>query len=261
MSYVIAFSSEKGGSAKTTSTLWLGATLAEAGHKVLVMDLDPLASLTLALGSEPAALSVTSSQILIESAPLSSACLPTDIPNLDLVPSQSSLESAEHYLPVQANYTLGIRRALEAAAPLAYDFVLLDCPPFLGAITTNALSAANLLIIPTLPDYFAAYALRNMMALIRRVRQESNPGLIYRILITVLDPGNRMQRGIVKQMRTTFGEGVLQTAIEVDPMLRQTTDAASGIASYRPHGRAARQYRELAGELTQYLNRVAAPAA
>ncbi|HSR20650.1 MAG TPA: ParA family protein, partial [Anaerolineales bacterium] len=146
-----------------------------------------------------------------------------------------------------------------AAAPLAYDFVLLDCPPFLGAITTNALSAANLLIIPTLPDYFAAYALRNMMALIRRVREESNPGLIYRILITLLDPQNRMQRGIVKQMQTTFGEGVLQTAIEMDAMLRQTTDAASGIAGYRPNGRAARHYRELAGELTQYLNRVATP--
>lgn len=181
MSYVIAVSNEKGGVAKTTTTLSLGAVFAEAGRRVLLIDLDPQANLTLALGIEPGAQSVTSSHILIELASLSDAHLRTDIEDLDLIPSQASIEAAEQYLPVRNDYALGLRRALDAAGPLAYDFILLDCPPFLGAITTNALSAADLLIIPTQAEYFSAYALRNMMGLVRRVREECNTGLGYRI--------------------------------------------------------------------------------
>ncbi len=149
----------------------------------------------------------------------------TEIENLDLVPSHSSIETAEQYLPVRAHYTLGIRRALEAAAPLAYDFVIMDCPPFLGAISINALSAADLLIIPTQAEYFSAYALRNMMSLIRRVRQESNPSLGYRILITLLDRRNRTHRSIQEQLQNTFGDGLFRTVIEIDTKLRESTIA------------------------------------
>ena len=163
MTYVIAISNEKGGVAKTTTTLSLGAALADAGHKVLVVDLDPQANLTLALGVEPGSAAVTSSHILIESAPLMSARLGTEIENLDLIPSHSSIESAEQFLPVRTHYTSGLKRARRWPRSLPYEFVLFDCPPFLGAITTNALSAADLLIIPTQAEYFSAYALRNMM--------------------------------------------------------------------------------------------------
>lgn len=253
MSYVITVSNEKGGVAKTTTTLSLGAVLAEAGHKVLVMDLDPQANLTLSLGMEPGAAAVTSSHILIENASLNEARVQTEIENLDLVPSHASIESAEQYLPVRAHYTLGIRRALEAAAPLAYDYVILDCPPFLGAITINALSAAELLIIPTQAEYFSAYALRNMMALIRRVRQESNPILGYRILITLLDRRNRTHRSIQEQLQNTFGDGLFRTVIEIDTKLRESTIAGMPITRYRPGARSALQYRELAQELTEYV--------
>ncbi|MFH1186238.1 MAG: ParA family protein [Chloroflexota bacterium] len=253
MTYVITVSNEKGGVAKTTTTLSLGAVLAEAGHKVLVIDLDPQANLTLALGIEPGSAAVTSSHILIESASLNDARLTTEIENLDLVPSHVSIESAEQFLPVRSHYTLGIRRALEAAAPLAYDYVFLDCPPFLGAITINALSAADLLIIPTQAEYFSAYALRNMMALIRRVRQESNPGLGYRILITLLDRRNRTHRSIQEQLQNTFGEGMFRTVIEIDTKLRESPIAGLPITRYRPGARGALQYRELAQELTEYV--------
>jgi chromosome partitioning protein len=253
MSYVIAVSNEKGGVAKTTSTLSLGAILAEAGHRVLLMDLDPQANLTLALGIEPGSSAVSSSHILIESAPLLDACVHTDIQGLDLVPSHSSIETAEQYLPVRSHYTLGIRNALEAASPLAYDFVFLDCPPFLGAITTNALSAADLLIIPTQAEYFSAYALRNMMGLIRRVRQESNPGLGYRILITLLDRRNRTHRNIQEQLQNTFGDGMFHTVIEVDTKLRESPIAGLPITQYRPGARGSQQYRELAQELMEYV--------
>jgi len=261
MSYVIAISNEKGGVAKTTTTLSLGAVLAETGHKVLLMDLDPQANLTLALGVEPGFATITSSHILIESAPLSEAILSTDIENLALIPSHASIEAAEQFLPVRSHYTLGIRRALEAAAPLSYDFVMLDCPPFLGAITTNALSAADLAIIPTQAEYFSAYALRNMMGMIRRVRQESNAELGYRILITLLDRRNRTHRIIQEQLQLTFGAGLFRTIIEIDTKLRESPIAGVPITRYRPGTRGSQQYRELAQELTEYVQQRSQQAA
>jgi len=253
VSYVVAVANEKGGVAKTTTTLSLGAALTERGHRVLLMDLDPQANLTLALGVEPGFATITSSHILIESAPLDEARLKTDIENLDLIPSHASIEAAEQFLPIRTHYTLGIRRALEAAAPLDYDYVLLDCPPFLGAITTNALSAGDLAIIPTQAEYFSAYALRNMMGLIRRVREESNPGLGYRILITLLDRRNRTHRNIEEQLRQTFGDGLFKTMIEVDTKLRESPIVGMPITRYRPGTRGSQQYRELAQELTEYV--------
>lgn len=253
MSYIVAISNEKGGVAKTTTTLSLGAALADAGQKVLVMDLDPQANLTLALGVEPGSSAVTSSHILIESAPLMSARLATEIENLDLIPSHASIESAEQFLPVRTHYTAGLQRAIEAASPLPYDTILIDCPPFLGAITTNALSAADLLIIPTQAEYFSAYALRNMMGMIRRVRQEGNPGLGYRILITLLDRRNRTHRNIEEQLQNTFGEGLFKTVIEIDTKLRESPIAGLPITRYRPSARGSQQYRELAQELTEYV--------
>jgi len=261
MSYVITVSNEKGGVAKTTTTLSLGAVLAEEGHRVLLMDLDPQANLTLALGIEPGYAAVTSSHILIEAASLNDALLKTDIEDLDLVPSHSSIESAEQYLPVRTHYTLNIRRALQAAAPLDYEYIFLDCPPFLGAITTNALSAADLLIIPTQAEYFSAYALRNMMGLIRRVRQESNPGLGYRILVTMLDRRNRTHRSIQEQLENTFGEGLFKTVIEIDTKLRESPIAGLPITRYRPGARGSQQYRELAQELTEHVEQKTRQAA
>jgi chromosome partitioning protein len=253
MTYIIAVSNEKGGVAKTTTTLSLGGALAEAGNKVLVMDLDPQANLTLALGVEPGSAAVTSSHILIESAPLMSARLATEINNLDLIPSHASIESAEQFLPVRTHYTSGLKRAIDAASPLPYDYIIFDCPPFLGAITTNALSAADLLIIPTQAEYFSAYALRNMMGIIRRVRQESNPNLGYRIIITLLDRRNRTHRNIQEQLQNTFGEGLFKTVIEIDTKLRESPIAGLPITRYRPGARGSQQYREMSQELMEYV--------
>jgi chromosome partitioning protein len=253
VTYVVAVANEKGGVAKTTTTLSLGAALAEAGHRVLLIDLDPQANLTLALGVEPGFATITSSHILIESAPLDEARLKTDIENLDLIPSHASIEAAEQFLPIRNHYTLGLRRALEAASPLDYEYVLLDSPPFLGAITTNALSAADLGIIPTQAEYFSAYALRNMMGLIRRVREESNPSLGYRILITLLDRRNRTHRNIQEQLRQAFGEGLFKTMIEIDTKLRESPIVGLPITRYRPGTRGSQQYRDLAQELSEYV--------
>ena len=252
MTYIIAVSNEKGGVAKTTTTMSLGASLAEAGKKVLLVDLDPQANLTLAAGLEISEVATSSSNILVEAAPFLSAKQETDIEHVDIIPAHPSIESAEQYLPIRTNYMATLRRAIENASPLPYDYVMFDCPPFLGAITYNALNAANLLVVPTQAEFFSAYALRNMMGMIRRVRQESNPDLAYRILITMLDRRNRTHRNIEEQLKNTFGKGLFQTVIEIDTKLRESPIAGLPITEYKPSSRGSQQYRTLAQELMEY---------
>ena len=252
MTYSIAVSNEKGGVAKTTTTLSLGAALAEMNHRVLLIDLDPQANLSLALGLETGEAEITSANVLIENTPIKSAIRRTDVANLELIPSNSRIESAEQYLPMRSNYLLTLRQAIASAA-LNHDFILFDCPPALGAITLNALSASDLLVIPTQAEYFSAYALRNMMGSIRRVRQESNPNLAYRILVTLLDRRNRTHRNIFEQLQTTFGQGVFTSVIEIDTKLRESPIAGLPITQYRPTSRGSQQYRVLAQELIEYV--------
>jgi len=251
MAYVIAMSNEKGGVAKTTSTLSLGAALAELNYRVLLLDLDPQSNLSLALGFEIEESSITSANILIENATIKSAIRKSDINNLDIVPSSFRIENAEQFLPMRTHYLNTLREALEVD-PLPYDYILLDCPPALGAITLNALSAADLLIIPTQAEYFSAYALRNMMGTIRRIRQEINPSLAYRILVTLLDRRNRTHRNIFEQLQSTFGQGVFTTVIEIDTKLRESPIAGVPIMQYKSKSRGSQQYRVLAQELIEY---------
>jgi chromosome partitioning protein len=223
------------------------------GQRVLLLDLDAQANLTLALGFEPGENDRTSSNVLIEAAPLMTARRTTDFERLELVPSNSRIETAEQFLPVRTGYTTILRRSILAAGiGDQYDYILMDCPPALGAITLNALSAADLLLIPTQAEYFSAYALRNMMALIRRVREENNPELAYRILITMFDRRNRTHRNIHDQLRATFTEGVFNTVIEVDTKLRESPIAGVPITTYKSGTRGALQYRVLAQELVEY---------
>lgn len=253
MSYIIAISNEKGGVAKTTTTHSLGAALSEIGQRVLLIDLDPQANLTLALGFEPGKMEHTSSELLLETTNLAEICLQTNFPNLDIVPANGGLEQTEQILPVYVNFTTRLREALAAVQYSSYNIIIMDCPPSLGSITTNALAAANLLIIPTQAEYFSAYALRDMMSIVRQVRSQDNPGLAYRILVTLLDQRNRAHRDIRDQLERTFGEGLFKTLIEIDTKLRESPILGLPITRYRPNSRGAQQYRSLAEELIQYV--------
>ncbi len=251
MTKTIAVSNEKGGVAKTTTVLSLGAALAELGNRVLLIDLDAQANLTLALGLEPGETELTSSNIMLDNESILNVRRKTEITNLDLIPSSSRIETSEQYLPVRTNYTTILQRAIQTSG-LPYDFIVLDCPPALGAITRNALAAANLLLIPTQAEYFSAYALRNMMGLIRRTREMDNPNLSYRILVTMLDRRNRTHRNIHEQLRSTFGSGVFNTVIELDTKLRESPIAGQPITHYKSAARGSTQYRVLAQELMEY---------
>jgi chromosome partitioning protein len=253
MTKIIAVSNEKGGVAKTTTVISLGAALVDLGNRALLIDLDAQANLTLALGLEPGESESTSSNIMLDNAPLLSARRKTDVENLDLIPSNSRIETSEQFLPVRTNYTTILRKAIANSASLSYDYILLDCPPALGAITQNALAAADLLLIPTQAEYFSAYALRNMMTLVRRIREEDNPNLAYRILVTMLDNRNRTHRNIHDQLRSTFGDGVFNTVVEIDTKLRESSIAGLPISRYKPGARGSTQYQVLAQELIEYV--------
>lgn len=252
MAYVIAISNEKGGVAKTTTTYSLGASLAEIGKKILLIDLDPQGNLSLANGIEPGKVANTSTDVIMAGLSVKEALYKTSTPGMEIVPSSPALIDAEQHLPVRSNYAFGLNNALRKET-FDYDYVLLDCPPSMGAITYNALTAAELLIVPTQAEYFSAYALRDMMTLIRRVRRDTNPRLAYRILITLLDQRNRTHKVIREQLEQTFGSGLFQTVIEIDTRLRESPIVGLPITQYRPNSRGSQQYRVLAQELIDYV--------
>jgi len=253
MAINIAISNEKGGVAKTTSTLSLGASLAEIGKRVLLIDLDPQANLTLALGYEPSKLESTISDVILDSVTSIQNPLETSLPNLFLIPANSNLEQAEQMFVVSNNNKKRLINAIEKSEQNIYDFIFIDCPPSLGVCTQLALTAADLLIIPTQSEFFSAYALRNMMSLIRKIRDESNANLAYKILITLYDRRNRAHRDIQTQLEKTFGEGLFKTIIEVDTKLRESPIIGLPINIFKSTSRGSLQYRNLAEELIIYV--------
>lgn len=253
--YTITIANEKGGVAKTTSAVSLAGAFAEMGLRVLTIDLDPQSNLTLALGHQPDPEQISVANVLLNSENISNVIVPTQIENLDLVPSNSKLGVAERFLPVRQNYDTILRNALGGF--LNYDFILLDCPPALGAVTLNALTAANMLIIPTQTEYFSAYALKNMMTAIRQVRAQNNPSMVYRILVTMYDRRNRAHRTLLEQLNNTFGkDGLLQNIVEVDTKLRESPIIGIPINYYVSKSRSAIQYRAVAEELIENVEQM-----
>ncbi len=260
MAVIISIANEKGGVAKTTTALSMGAALVESGLRVLLIDLDAQANLTLALGIEPGKVSRSAGNMLLESTQPSLIRRETGIPGLDILPANNEMVYTERYLPSRPGYETVLRKALQDSA-LDYDFIVIDCPPFLGSVTMNALTASNLLIMPTQAEFFSVYALRNMMTLIRRVRAQTNPQLTYRLLITMFDRRNRVHRTLAEQLRTTFASGLLQTIIETDTKLRESPIAGLPVIYHSPKTRSAVQYRALAQEITEYVKETSAEPA
>ncbi|TAK12481.1 MAG: ParA family protein [Anaerolineae bacterium] len=255
MPYKIAVANEKGGVAKTTSVVSLAGALVEMGHRVLVVDLDPQANLTLALGLKPKDVTHSVAQVLLNSLDPKEVIRTTEVENLDLLPSNAEMGLAERFLPVRQSYDTILRSSLSNNLP--YDYILFDCPPALGAITLNAITAADMLVIPTQAEYFSAYALKSMMSAIRKVRDQSNPNLNYRVFITMYDRRNRTHRTLLEQLQTTFGnDGLLETIIETDTKLRESPIVGIPIMYYVSRTRSAEQYRALAQELIHDVEKI-----
>lgn len=251
MSYIIAVANEKGGVAKTTTTLSLGAALAESGAEVLLIDLDPQANLTLALGHNPEDLQWTIIDVLMGGQEIPSIVLNSDVAGLDLAPANAEMQMADQFLGIREGYEDMLRSSLEKAE--SYDYVILDCPPAVGPISQSALTAADLHILPTQCELFSAHAIRTSLGLIRDIRDQSNPNLRYRLLLTMIDPSNHVHRSLNDQIRKAFGDAVFETEIDLDSHLRECPLYAKPITIYAPESSGATQYRSLAQEIIDHV--------
>ncbi len=244
-----AFAHQKGGVAKTTSALGVAGALTEMGHRVLAVDLDPQASLTLALGHRPSDIHTSLAQVLADQVPWHAALLKTDVENLDLLPATGRLSQMGSHWLASGVYD-GVRRVLRPIR--GYDFIVIDTPPSLSIFTVNALVTAHLLLVPTQPEYFSAYAIRHVLQLVQWVRDTYNPDLKYRIFITMFQKRNRAHALIRARLETTFGVGLCQTLIGVDTKVREAAIAGLPIQYFASRSRAADQYRALTQEVLAY---------
>jgi chromosome partitioning protein len=245
----IAVSSQKGGVAKTTTCLSLGASLAEKGQSVLLIDLDPQANLTMSFGVNPETLHHTVGDALLEQDSIIAVSREGVMPNLDLVPANQGLVILDRVLYGRPAYEHRLKSQLDAMNADYYDTIIIDCPPHFGTLTLNALTAADLLIVPVQCEYYAARALRPILKLVDLVRRKTNPNLSYRVLVTLFDRRNRISHIILNQIKSTFGSALMETVIEIDTKLRESPTVGVPINMYAPKTRGALQYRQLAQEL------------
>ena len=249
MTKTIVVSNQKGGVAKTTTCLSLGASLSELGHFVLLVDLDPQAHLTLSMGLNPKKLRRSVHDALLGNNSLVSVSRESSVPGLDIIPANQRLVVLEKVLYGRNGFQNRLKRGLEAMGNGFYDFVLIDCPSALGTLTLNALTAADLLIIPIQCEYFAAHTLLNYMKLVQHMREKTNPQLAYRVLVTMYDRRNKICQVTLDQMQRGLSEAFFETIIEVDTKLRESPVLGQPVTFYAPKTRGAEQYRALAKEL------------
>jgi chromosome partitioning protein len=251
MATTIAVSSQKGGVAKTTTCYSLGASLAEQGQSVLLIDMDPQANLTISFGVNPDALHHTVGDALLEQDSLIAVSREGPMPNLDLVPANQGLVILDRVLYGRPAYEYRLKNQLNAMDADYYDMILIDCPPYFGTLTLNALTASELLIIPVQCEYYAARAMRPILKLVELMRRKTNPDLSYRVLITLYDRRNKISGIVRNQIQSTFRSALFDTIIEIDTKLRESPTVGLPINLYAPRTRGARQYRALAEELMQ----------
>jgi chromosome partitioning protein len=249
MTTVIAVASNKGGVAKTTTTLSLGGSLAAENRLALLVDLDPQAHLTASLGIKPEGLRRTVGDALLAQNSLVAVSQETAVSNLDLAPANRELVILDKVLYKRPRYEHRLRESLERMGDQLYDVVVIDCPPNFGTLTLNAMTAADLLIIPIQCEYYAIRSLRQTLELVQLVRKKTNPRLRYRLLVTMFDMRNRIHCLLLKQMRERFPTALFETIIQVDTRLRESPAFGLPIIQHTPNTRAARQYRKLAAEV------------
>ena len=252
MGRVIAVSSQKGGVGKTTTAINLGACLAQESRRVLIVDIDPQGNASSGLGINGNDQKSTIYEALINEADLASVIMPTALANLDLVPSGQRLSGAEvELVGMMARETR--LRTLLTAVKTGYDFVIIDCPPSLGLLTVNALTAADSVLIPLQCEYLALEGLTQLIGAIRLVQDHLNPGLrIEGVLLTMYDARLNLSQQVAEEARKFFAERVYKTMIPRNVRLSEAPSFGKPIVLYDPHSTGAESYRELAREVLDH---------
>ena len=246
---ITACTNQKGGVGKTTTVINLAAFLALSGTRTLVIDLDPQGNATSGLGVDRRSVERSSYDVLVDRAPISELVMGTPVEGLDLLPSAPSLSGAE----VELVGLEGRERRLTASlAELngSYERVLIDCPPSLGLLTVNALTAADGVLIPIQTEYYALEGLSQLVNTIRRVREGLNPRLeIEGVLLTMYDARTNLSAQVASEVRRHMNGSVYDTIVPRSVRLSEAPSHGLPIALYDPASRGANAYRELAGEV------------
>jgi chromosome partitioning protein len=247
---IIAIANQKGGVGKSTTAVSLGAALADIGYRVLVADLDPQGNASTGMGIRHDAREVTVYDVVVSEAEIGRAIIPTPVERLHAVPATIDLAGAEIELVSQFSRESRLKKALEPVREGVYDFILLDCPPSLGLLTINALTAAEELIVPIQCEYYALEGLGQLLRNVSLVQQNINSGLrLSGIVMTMFDQRTKLSEQVVQEVQRHFGDLVYDVIIPRTVRLSEAPGFGQPITVYDAKSKGAEAYRQLAREV------------
>lgn len=248
----IAVINQKGGVGKTTTTANLGAALAMKGKRVLLLDMDPQANLTLHLDRRPDLEAKAMTQVLVDDVPIAQTIVATSVAGLDVVPADTSLAGVEQVLANRIGRETILREAFEALARggIDPDYVLVDCPPSLGVLSANALVAADSVLVPVQTEYFALQGMAKLFEVVELVRRRLNPSLrVAAILPCMVDLRTNLSAEVIAEIERHFGEYMAKSFIRANVKLAEAPSFGKTIFEHAPDSNGAKDYLDFAAEL------------
>ncbi len=249
MGYVISIVNQKGGVGKTTTAVNLGSFLAAKRKKVLILDLDPQGNATSGYGFDKMELENTVYDLLVNEEDIENVIQHTNVKNVDMCPTNINLAGAEVELVSAISRETILKRALEPVID-EYDYIIIDCPPSLGLLTINALSACEGVIVPIQGEYYALEGLTQLIDTINMIKKKLNPVVgILGVVITMFDSRTQLTKQVVEEVEKYFGDKVFKTHIPRNVRLAEAPSHGKTIGDYDPKSKGAIAYQELAQEV------------